>query len=120
MRATVAATEPMAEFWPGAATDANFAFRRRADGGYTLAPGMAHDFWIGPAAGAVFGDTPSANSEMSRVVRGGRCPRCRDTELQRCTPKTGSRVPFNIQRRNGSRMVLETLYRGRTLSLRGD
>ncbi|MGR3399076.1 MAG: NAD(P)/FAD-dependent oxidoreductase [Paracoccus sp. (in: a-proteobacteria)] len=50
VRATVAATEPMAEFWPGAATDANFAFRRRADGGYTLAPGMAHDFWIGPAA----------------------------------------------------------------------
>lgn len=50
VRATVAATEPLPEFWPGAATDANFAFRRRADGGYTLAPGMGHDFWIGPAA----------------------------------------------------------------------
>lgn len=50
VRATVAVTEPMPDFWPGAATDAKFAFRRRADGGYTLAPGMSHDFWMGPAA----------------------------------------------------------------------
>ena len=50
VRATVAATEPMPEFWAGAAADARFAFRRRADGGYTLAPGTEHDFWIGPAA----------------------------------------------------------------------
>ena len=50
VRATVAATEPMPEFWPGAATDPGFAFRRRVDGGYTLAPGTGHDFWIGPAA----------------------------------------------------------------------
>lgn len=50
VRATVAATEPMADFWPGAAADARFAFRRRADGGYTLAPGTAHDFWVGPSA----------------------------------------------------------------------
>lgn len=50
VRATVAATEAMPEFWPGAAADPDVAFRRRADGGYTLAPGTAHDFWIGPAA----------------------------------------------------------------------
>lgn len=50
VRATVAATGTLPEFWSGAATDARFAFRRRADGGYTLAPGMAHDFWLGPAA----------------------------------------------------------------------
>ncbi|RJL20878.1 NAD(P)/FAD-dependent oxidoreductase [Paracoccus siganidrum] len=50
VRATVAATRPMAEFWSGAAADPGFAFRRRADGGYTLAPGTGHDFWIGPAA----------------------------------------------------------------------
>lgn len=50
VRATVAATAPMPDFWSGAAVDANIAFRRRADGGYTLAPGTAHDFWIGPAA----------------------------------------------------------------------
>ncbi|TJZ90721.1 FAD-binding oxidoreductase [Paracoccus gahaiensis] len=50
VRATVAATDALPEFWSGAATDSRFAFRRRTDGGYTLAPGMAHDFWIGPAA----------------------------------------------------------------------
>ncbi|MTE00924.1 FAD-dependent oxidoreductase [Paracoccus sp. YIM 132242] len=50
VRATVAATEPLPEIWPGAATDPDFAFRRRADGGYTLAPGTGHDFWIGPSA----------------------------------------------------------------------
>lgn len=50
VRATVAATVPLPEFWPGAAGEARFAFRRRVDGGYTLAPGTVHDFWIGPAA----------------------------------------------------------------------
>lgn len=50
VRATVAATRPLPEIWAGAATDPDLAFRRRADGGYTLAPGTGHDFWIGPAA----------------------------------------------------------------------
>lgn len=50
VRATVAATAPMDEFWPGNAADSHFAFRRRLDGGYTLAPGVEHDFWIGPDA----------------------------------------------------------------------
>lgn len=50
VRATVAATEPLPEIWQGAAADPDFAFRRRADGGYTLAPGTGHDFWIGPSA----------------------------------------------------------------------
>lgn len=50
VRATVAATEALPDIWQGAATDPDFAFRRRADGGYTLAPGTGHDFWIGPAA----------------------------------------------------------------------
>ncbi|MFG6079323.1 NAD(P)/FAD-dependent oxidoreductase [Paracoccus litorisediminis] len=50
VRATVAATEEMPDFHAGNAADAGFAFRRRADGGYTLAPGIGHDFWIGPAA----------------------------------------------------------------------
>lgn len=46
--ASVAATEPMAEIFPGAAADDDFAFRRRADGGYSLAPGgSAHDFFLG-------------------------------------------------------------------------
>lgn len=47
VRATVCATMPMPEFWQGAAADGDIAFRRRQDGGYTLAPGSAHDFWPG-------------------------------------------------------------------------
>lgn len=53
--ASVAATEPMAEFHSGGASDAHFAFRRRADGGYSLAPAGAHDFFPGPDALASFG-----------------------------------------------------------------
>lgn len=49
--ASVAATEPMAEIFPGNAADDDFAFRRRADGGYSIAPGgSAHDFFVGPDA----------------------------------------------------------------------
>ncbi len=49
--ASVAATEPMAEVFPGNAADDDFAFRRRADGGYSIAPGGSqHDFFIGPDA----------------------------------------------------------------------
>ncbi|MEF3047860.1 NAD(P)/FAD-dependent oxidoreductase [Pseudotabrizicola sp. L79] len=52
---SVAATEPMAEIFPGAAADGAFAFRRRADGGYTIAPGAEHDFFIGRDAFQSFG-----------------------------------------------------------------
>lgn len=48
--ASVAATEPMAEVFSGNACDDDFAFRRRADGGYSIAPGGGHDFYIGPDA----------------------------------------------------------------------
>ncbi|MEI2808079.1 NAD(P)/FAD-dependent oxidoreductase [Albidovulum sp.] len=50
VRATVAATDPLPEVWAGAAADRHFAFRRREDGGYTLAPGHFHEFFIGPDA----------------------------------------------------------------------
>ena len=50
VRATVMATAPMPEVFAGNAVDDRFAFRRRADGGYTLAPGGTHDFHIGPDA----------------------------------------------------------------------
>jgi glycine/D-amino acid oxidase-like deaminating enzyme len=50
VRATVLATEPMPEVFAGNAADNNFAFRRRADGGYSLALGSKHDFYIGPDA----------------------------------------------------------------------
>lgn len=48
--ASVAATEPMPEIFPGNAADDDFAFRRRADGGYSIAPGARHDFFIGKDA----------------------------------------------------------------------
>ena len=50
VRATVAATAPMAEVFSGAVADSHFAIRRRLDGGYTLAPGHFHEFFIGPDA----------------------------------------------------------------------
>jgi glycine/D-amino acid oxidase-like deaminating enzyme len=53
--ASVAATEPMPEIVPGNAADDDFAFRRREDGGYTIAPGARHDFFIGRDAFASFG-----------------------------------------------------------------
>jgi glycine/D-amino acid oxidase-like deaminating enzyme len=41
----------MPEIFPGAAADDDFAFRRRADGGYSIAPGGSqHDVFIGPDA----------------------------------------------------------------------
>jgi glycine/D-amino acid oxidase-like deaminating enzyme len=48
--ASVAATEPMPDVFAGNAADDDFAFRRRVDGGYTIAPGAEHDFYIGPNA----------------------------------------------------------------------
>lgn len=54
--ASVAATEPMPEIFPGNAADDDFAFRRRADGGYSIAPGGSqHDVFIGPDAFRSFG-----------------------------------------------------------------
>ncbi len=50
VRASVAATIPLAEVTKGAAADSRLAFRRRVDGGYTLAPGEFHELFIGPDA----------------------------------------------------------------------
>jgi len=47
---SVAATAPMPEVYSGNACDHDFAFRRRLDGGFSLAPGYTHDFFIGPDA----------------------------------------------------------------------
>lgn len=47
---SVAATVPLSDVHAGAACDARFAFRRRADGGYSIAPGSAHSFFLGPDA----------------------------------------------------------------------
>lgn len=48
--ATVAATEDLALVFDGNASEDDFAFRPRADGGYSVAPGARHDFFIGPDA----------------------------------------------------------------------
>ncbi|THF58874.1 NAD(P)/FAD-dependent oxidoreductase [Ollibium composti] len=50
VRSTVAATEPMPEIHAGAAADERIAFRRRQDGGYTLAAGGGSQLHIGPDA----------------------------------------------------------------------
>ncbi|MBI1418525.1 MAG: FAD-dependent oxidoreductase [Limimaricola sp.] len=50
VRATAAATAPLPEVFAGGAVDDEFAFRRRADGGYTLAPADFHEMFIGPDA----------------------------------------------------------------------
>ncbi|MEW9919120.1 NAD(P)/FAD-dependent oxidoreductase [Marimonas sp. MJW-29] len=50
VRESVAATEPMPEVFAGAAASGRVAFRRRADGGYTLAPGGVSELFIGPDA----------------------------------------------------------------------
>ena len=50
VRATVAATAPLPDVFQGGAVDDRLAFRRRADGGYTLAPEGFHELYIGPDA----------------------------------------------------------------------
>ena len=47
---TVCATEPLPQVVASGAATGDVAFRPRADGGYTLAPGDYHEFMIGPDA----------------------------------------------------------------------
>ena len=53
--ASVGQTVPLPEVFAGNAADDRFAFRRRQDGSYTVAPGAVHDFFIGPDAFRHFG-----------------------------------------------------------------
>ncbi|MDD7909101.1 FAD-binding oxidoreductase [Pseudovibrio exalbescens] len=50
VRATVAATAPVENVFNGNAADSNFAFRRRVDGGYSLALSDLHNHFIGPSS----------------------------------------------------------------------
>ncbi|WP_432816976.1 NAD(P)/FAD-dependent oxidoreductase [Sulfitobacter sp. JB4-11] len=50
VRDTVLATQPLPEVTLGTASNGRVAFRRRADGGYTLAPSGASELFIGPDA----------------------------------------------------------------------
>lgn len=47
---SVAATTSLPPVFMGNVADDRFAFRRRQDGGYTIAPGAMHDFFVGPDA----------------------------------------------------------------------
>ena len=55
VRATVAATGVLANVHDGAAVDDRLAFRRRLDGGYTLAASGFHELFVGPDAFRAFG-----------------------------------------------------------------
>ncbi|WP_411890008.1 NAD(P)/FAD-dependent oxidoreductase [Yoonia sp. SDW83-1] len=50
VRATVAQTEPMPDIYAGGAVDRRLAWRRRSDGGYTLAAADYHELFVGPDA----------------------------------------------------------------------
>jgi glycine/D-amino acid oxidase-like deaminating enzyme len=50
VRATVAATTRMGDVNLGGAVDKRLAWRKRADGGYTLAPAGFHELFVGPDA----------------------------------------------------------------------
>lgn len=47
VRSTVARTEPVDEFYAGGAGDGQFAFRRRNDDGYSIAPGGFSEHYVG-------------------------------------------------------------------------
>ena len=75
--ASVAATEPMPEVFAGNAADEDFAFRRRADGGYTIAPGAEHDFYIGPNAfGSAIAYLPTLRKDFRSTHFRGVAPIC--------------------------------------------
>ena len=55
VRETVVRTAPLPAFFEGCSVDEKLALRRRADGGYTLAPGGGIGFYLGPDAFRNFG-----------------------------------------------------------------
>ena len=55
VRATVAATAPLGDVNLGGAVDRRLAWRKRADGGYSLAPAGFHELFVGPDAFRAFG-----------------------------------------------------------------
>ena len=48
--ASVAQTEPVTQGFAGCMADDRMGLRRRADGGYTIAPGARHGYYLGPDA----------------------------------------------------------------------
>ncbi len=68
VKSSVLATMPVENVHEGGAADHTLAFRRRRDGGYTLAPEGFHEFYIGPDAlrGALKFLRPLMNDPFSR------------------------------------------------------
>jgi glycine/D-amino acid oxidase-like deaminating enzyme len=60
VRASVMATGALPEVHSGGAVDDRLAFRRRADGGYTLAPSGFHELYVGPDAFRAMGGYTTA------------------------------------------------------------
>ena len=60
VRASVMATGALPEVYSGGAVDDRLAFRRRADGGYTLAPSGFHELYVGPDAFRAMGGYTTA------------------------------------------------------------
>jgi glycine/D-amino acid oxidase-like deaminating enzyme len=54
VRATAMRTAALADVFEGGAVDHRLAFRRRTDGGYTLAPEGFHELYVGPDAFRAF------------------------------------------------------------------
>lgn len=76
VRSTVAQLAPMAGAPLGpSGVDETFAWRQRADGGYTLASGSHHDFYIGPDAFRHFGFyVPQMRRDLSKTALRPRAP----------------------------------------------
>ena len=69
VRSTVAQTNALPDFTQVAGADDIFAWRRRADGTYTVAPGTWHDFYIGPDAFRHFAKyIPQMRRDLSKTV----------------------------------------------------
>lgn len=63
VRATVAATNPLPDVFQGGAVGGRLAFRRRQDGGYSLAASGYHEVFVGPDA---FRHTPKYLPQLLR------------------------------------------------------
>lgn len=75
VRASVAQTLPMPDMPETSGVDDIFAWRRRLDGGFTLAAGATHDFFCGPDALRHFGKyIPQMRRDLSQTLIHPRAP----------------------------------------------
>jgi glycine/D-amino acid oxidase-like deaminating enzyme len=74
VRGTVARTEPVEEFFPGAASYGHSCIRRRNDGGYTVASGFCEHFIGANSFRFLFRFIPSMGSASDMTVKLGADP----------------------------------------------